>query len=1265
MLTAQATSIGVTSAVKTRKRRVAPLAALALFLCAGSGAVGQVGNLKISQIYGGGGGATGTFRQDYVELFNAGATPILLDGLSIQYASATGTTWSRHVLAGSVAPGGYYLIRMANSASGLADVPISFDLEPGTSIAMSATVGKVALVNGTTALSGACPTGATIIDFVGYGTTANCFEGAGRAAAPSVTNATFRNSGGCTDTNDNAADFAADVAVPRNQSTPANPCPLPPGADLSVTLTDGVAQASVGQTITYTAQVVNGGPDALTGGTATVAVPAGTTFQSSSPPSVPSGNDRVFTLPLLGVGESAFLNVTVTVESSATVLAGSATVAAASPPDPAGGNNTATDSTLVFSDARAPLITGVQAGAQGINLVDLASGAHSPVVAVADVRGMAADDADRVFYYSGGGQLFRLPYGNLSSPEVVANFSGAVSTISGGLAFDPIRRNLIGSTTDSLYRIDTSTGRTTLLRDFGSGDFGGLDYDATLDRVVAVNDSTALTNGLNGRGVYALDAYGVEAPQQLVAGYPIKTAPSTADTDIDGLAIGGGRYYLVADESSWLYTFDVGTAGFLANTPQPYGTDRTGSGAAYSAERINQSPGVNLALKTTATQDCLVQGAGNLVFTSTLTNLGPSAASNAQVVVQLPAGTTFVSSNPPLTPVGDTLTAPAGSLLVGQAFQLEVTVAAAAPGDYSSNASASAMETDPFPGNNQTARTVRVAAPPPATAAVTGILSSFPGSNTIPGLPGVLLSNVTDSDRPFASANGQNWLIGFDTDGPTTSDRVILKGSGTTFSVAVQEGVTDIGGGLLAGATIFNATTINDAGDFTIGTDTDASSTAAGQTIVKSIGGVFSVVARQGNAVPSVQDALYGATLGNPTIQADGTVSFYSSLTGVPTANDLAVFSQDGNTAVAREGIDAPTGSLGGETYLTFDTGATDGLGYWRNAAGNRYCLRGTISAGTANDVVLVVDGAVVAQEGVVLPGTNFVSPVSSVLMNFMNPGGDWFAYGSNADGQDWALRNGQVVAQTDAPITPGSGELWDDASFTQTFFMNVGNNVGDYVVGGLTTAANQNANAVLVLNGTTVVVREDDPIDLNGNGVFDDDAYVHIYRDDFAFLTDDGFLYFNVRVRNGSSRCLGTTPTESGQAFVRVRVFEPNTCPQDYNGTDGVNGDDLADYIADFFDTTGIQPGFAFPIALPGGFAGNATLAYPGFGTPCPEAGDVPQPNPWGAPIDAYRTGGFKVGVNQNNLTGCNDGTPGASTPNGDDLADYIALFFNAPPCP
>ena len=45
----------------------------------------------ISQVYGGGGNAGASFTHDFIELFNRGTTPVVLDGMSVQYASATGT----------------------------------------------------------------------------------------------------------------------------------------------------------------------------------------------------------------------------------------------------------------------------------------------------------------------------------------------------------------------------------------------------------------------------------------------------------------------------------------------------------------------------------------------------------------------------------------------------------------------------------------------------------------------------------------------------------------------------------------------------------------------------------------------------------------------------------------------------------------------------------------------------------------------------------------------------------------------------------------------------------------------------------------------------------------------------------------------------------------------------------------------------------------------------------------------------------------------
>ncbi len=122
---------------------------------------------------------------------------------------------------GTIAPGQYFLVQLGGGANGS---PLPTPDAIG-SIAMAATAGKVALVAGTTSLSGnGCPLAASVADFVGYGTTADCFEGSGRAPAPSNTTADFRKAGGCTDTNDNAADFFVSAPFPRNTSSPFNNC---------------------------------------------------------------------------------------------------------------------------------------------------------------------------------------------------------------------------------------------------------------------------------------------------------------------------------------------------------------------------------------------------------------------------------------------------------------------------------------------------------------------------------------------------------------------------------------------------------------------------------------------------------------------------------------------------------------------------------------------------------------------------------------------------------------------------------------------------------------------------------------------------------------------------------------------------------------------------------------------------------------------------------------------------------------------------------
>lgn len=81
----------------------------------------------ISQVYGGGGNAGATYRNDFIELYNLGTATVDLSGWSVQYGSATGSTWAATPLSGSIAPGHYYLVKEAAGAGGTVDLPTPDD----------------------------------------------------------------------------------------------------------------------------------------------------------------------------------------------------------------------------------------------------------------------------------------------------------------------------------------------------------------------------------------------------------------------------------------------------------------------------------------------------------------------------------------------------------------------------------------------------------------------------------------------------------------------------------------------------------------------------------------------------------------------------------------------------------------------------------------------------------------------------------------------------------------------------------------------------------------------------------------------------------------------------------------------------------------------------------------------------------------------------------------------------------------------------------
>jgi endonuclease G len=199
-------------------------------------------NVVISQIYGGGGLSSAQYQNDFVELFNRGTSPVNLSSWSVQYASASGSNWlpAFPLPNFNLQPGQYFLVQFASNGANGAVLPapdfVAPVLQPEGFIPnLSSTTGKLALVNNSTRLPvSTCPSDPSIIDQVGYGASATCFEGV-KAGDLTSTTALKRNTNGCADTDNNQSDFSVSAPAPRNSASPTATCDL--GAQLQAGIT--------------------------------------------------------------------------------------------------------------------------------------------------------------------------------------------------------------------------------------------------------------------------------------------------------------------------------------------------------------------------------------------------------------------------------------------------------------------------------------------------------------------------------------------------------------------------------------------------------------------------------------------------------------------------------------------------------------------------------------------------------------------------------------------------------------------------------------------------------------------------------------------------------------------------------------------------------------------------------------------------------------------------------------------------------------------
>jgi uncharacterized repeat protein (TIGR01451 family) len=597
--------------------------------------------------------------------------------------------------------------------------------------------------------------------------------------------------------------------------------------------------------------------------------------------------------------------------------------------------------------------------------------------------------------------------------------------------------------------------------------------------------------------------------------------------------------------------------------------------------------GTDLRLTGSHTFNCPANLGDSGTFTLTLENLGPNTA-DATVVLNVAPGVTITGLTPSAGTANNasnvvTWTVPA--FAVGSAT-LQIDATATAPGAVRVTGTASSNLFDPVLTNNSvvTGSNVNDTVSTPKPVVFSSVV--FSASSQLPASLGFdPFSTFSGSQfafgRPYLSPDGSKGVMQIET---TSSNGVALMTfditptGATPTGLAARRGVTifaDEGDGVGTQNPAFDRSlAINNAGQVAFTTQTNNTNTSLRRVLAISDSTGNAVVAARQNALlgGAFGGSRWGGTIVVAGINAAARATVYASLAGTNPAGQARIVASTDllNTVsqILRSGVDIPGNQDGATTFPWTDWQGSATIDPFRgvrtNADGTSYLAEGFIDNPPGGPLlnpdtnqIVVVDGQVVLQEGVVIAGSGFAEPIRPGLpfqYSFMEADGNWFAYGSNADpiapaanpwnaGQDWVVRNGVVIARTGDLITPSGTEIWTDqpsgggAALARTFIMAIGRG-DDVVIGGLTNIADSTRRAVLVWqNGSQaeVVLRTGDPVDLDGNGINDDDAYVNFIRDGRAAIDADRNLWVVVDVRNGNQVCSQTSGDIVGQALLRI----------------------------------------------------------------------------------------------------------------------------------
>ncbi len=303
-------------------------------------------------------------------------------------------------------------------------------------------------------------------------------------------------------------------------------------ADLSVTKSDSADPVSPGDTFTYTLVVTNNGPDTATSVILDDSLPLDVTFirgyvdGDESAVSFLNGS-VVASIPSLGSGSSATVQITVTVSNNARGdLVNVASVSAAES-DPSLGNNSATETTTVTTPP-ATLVGHVYCDLNGNAVEDFGEAVVGTTVFLDQNGNRLLDSGERSTLTDSEGDYV---FDNITDPTLTV-----VAVVPQGCLSVPSNPGIVRST----------VGVGAVARGLAATD---LDGDGDPDLMIVGDLSNSLTTLINDAGDFRLGAQtSVASRPQSIATLPNRTSPFAAIAGI-GSQSDGGSVVLVSGNS--------------------------------------------------------------------------------------------------------------------------------------------------------------------------------------------------------------------------------------------------------------------------------------------------------------------------------------------------------------------------------------------------------------------------------------------------------------------------------------------------------------------------------------------------------------------------------------------------------------------------------------------------------------------------------------------------------------------------------------------